>query len=213
MLPYDAEALLALYSRYLRELWPITALLPLLTLSVIPAAAFGARYGGRVAGALLASGWLWVGLVFQFNYFARINFAAPPYAGLFVLQGVLLIWQGPIRQRLGLRLRTDLAGWLGILIGLFALLIYPLLDYLAGQPASNLRLAGLAPGPTALFTLAVLLHSAGHIPLHLLAIPVAWSSIAGFSGWVLGMPGDLVMPLPAILALAAALIRNRRESG
>ncbi len=213
MLPYNAEALLALYTRYLHELWPITALLPLLTLCVIPAAAFGAHYGGRIAGALLASGWLWVGFVFQFDYFARINFAAPTYAGLFVLQGVILIWQGPIRQRLGMRLRTDLAGWLGILVGLFALLIYPLLDYLAGQPASGLRLVGLAPGPTALFTLAVLLHSAGPIPLHLLAIPVVWASIAGFSGWVLGMPGDLVMPLPAILALAAALMRNRNESG
>jgi hypothetical protein len=58
----------------------------------------------------------------------------------------------------------------------------------------------------------VLLHSAGHIPLQLLAIPIVWSSIAGFSGWVLGMPGDPVMPLPAILALAAACnMRVRRR--
>jgi len=84
-------------------------------------------------------------------------------------------------------------------------------DSESGEPPTGW--VGLAPGPTALFTLALLLHGTRHIPLHLLAIPVVWALIAGFSGWVLDMPGDLVMPLPAILALAAALIRNRRESG
>jgi hypothetical protein len=44
-----------------------------------------------------------------------------------------------------------------------------------------------------------------------LAVPLVWSLIAAFSGWVLGLTADLsALPLAAI-ALGAAWWKNRRH--
>ena len=139
------------------------------------------------------------------------NFAAPLYRGLFVLQGILLAWHGAWRGRLALRRRRDVPGWTGAALVLLALVGYPLSDVLAGHPLEALRLPGLAPGPTALFTLGLLLQATTPAPLQLFVIPVAWSLIAGFSGWVLGIVADLLLPLAAVAALAAALWRRRHS--
>ena len=211
MLPYTAEVLFALYARYLGELWPASITLMLLTAAVLFLAWRAEPLAGRLAGGLLALGWLWVGAVFHLHYFATINFAAPLYAGLFVLQGLLLVWYGPLRGRLVMRLRSDGPGWFGSLVVLFAALGYPLLDLLSGHPLDWPRLVGLAAGPTALFTLGMLLHSVGPTPLPLLAVPVIWSLVAAYSGWVLGLAADLAALPLAIIALGTAWRNDRRH--
>ena len=211
MLPYTAEVLFALHARYLGELWPAAVALCALTLAVLCIAWRGRPGGGRLAGGLLALGWLWVGAVFHLHYFAAVNFAAPLYAGLFILQGLLLVWYGPVRGRLAMRRGTDGPGWIGTIVVLLAILGYPLLDVVSGYPIEWPRLVGLAAGPTALYTLGLLLHTTGRTPLPLLAVPTTWSLVAGFSGWVLGLPADLGLAPLAAIALGAAWWKNRRH--
>lgn len=209
MLPYTAEVLLSLYGRYLGELWPVALPLLLLTLALVPLAVLYGPRSGRLAGVVLAAGWLWTGAVFHLQYFATINFAAPLYGGLFVLQGLLLAWQGVVRGRLALAFGGGGASWSGLGLLLLAALGYPLADYLGGH-GGGLRLAGLAPGPTALFTLGALLLVAGRVPLHLLVLPLAWCLMAGFNGWVLGLAADLALPPLALAAVVMAVVKNRR---
>lgn len=209
MLPYSAEVLFALHARYLQELWPIALPVAILTLGTPALALNRAPDGGRIAAGLLALAWLWVGLVFQLHYFAVINFAAPVYAGLFVAQSLLLFWWGPLRDRLRLAFRQDGRGRVGSLILIYAVIVYPLLDRVGENADGAVRLAGLAPGPTALFTIGLLLHARDRAPLPLLAIPLAWSLVAGFSGWVLGLPADLLAPVPAVFGVAAAVWYGR----
>ncbi|MDZ7753356.1 MAG: DUF6064 family protein [Gammaproteobacteria bacterium] len=211
-MPYTAEVLYALHARHLRELWPLAVPLFLLTLAVLVPVMRGAtRYGRPVAtvvAVVLAAGWLWTGMVFHFHYFATINFAAPAYAGLFVLQAALLLWQGVARRRPTMAFRGDGAGWTGVALLIYGVVGYPLVDYLAA--AEGLRLVGLAPGPTTAFTLGLLLQATGRIPLHLLLVPVAWCVVAGASGLPLGIPADVLL-LPAALAtVVAAPWHNRR---
>ncbi len=59
-------------------------------------------------------------------------------------------------------------------------------------------LVGLAPVPTTLYTLGILLLIEGRTPWHLLVIPVVWSLIDGATAWVLGIPEDLVLPAAGI---------------
>lgn len=210
MLPYGIEVLFALHARHLREQWPFAVLLVLATLAVLALAGGRGPRGGRAAGALLAAGWLWVGAVFHLRYFATINFAAPVYGGLFILQGALLLWQGPVRGRLALAFRPDATGWLGMALVAYAVAGYPLVDQLTGDPGGGLRLAGLAPGPTAVFTLGVLLQCPRPVPLLPMAIPLLWTAVAAYGGWVLALPADLVLPALGAAALAGAVARNRR---
>lgn len=167
-------------------------------------------HGGRVIGGLLALGWLWVGAVFHGHYFATLNFAAPVYGTLFMLQAGLLCWYGPIRGRLRLRLRFDVPGWVGILVLLYGLVGYPLLDALDGRALHGPRLAGIAAGPTVALTIGLLLQNGARTPLPLLLIPGIWSLVAGFSGWVLDLKADLLLPLAATAAVTSAMWHNRR---
>ena len=73
------------------------------------------------------------------------------------------------------------------------------------------RVVGLAPGPTAVFTLGMLLLCAGRTPLHLAVLPLLWTLIAGATAWVLAIPQDLPLPVAGIGAFALMLWKNRRE--
>ena len=210
MLPYDAEALFALYSGYLQDSWLFALPLLILTLSMLVWILRGGSAVGRIVAGVLALGWLWVGLVFHGFYFVDLNFAAPLYAGLFVLQGLLLLWQSAARGRLAFVYRKDIVGWVGGFLLLYALIGYPLFDYLNGH-AEGVRLAGLAAGPTALLTIGLLLHTIAPTPLHLFVIPVIWTLVAGFSGWVLGLWTDLLMPLAAMVLLPTLIWKHRLQ--
>jgi hypothetical protein len=64
------------------------------------------------------------------------------------------------------------------------------------------------PGPTALFTLGLLLLAEGRGRLHLAILPLAWAAVAGFEGWVLGLLHDLAV---AGLGLAGFVLLARKR--
>ena len=211
MLPFDAESLFALHTRFWQETWPITAPILLAHLLALWLALRGSR-DGRVPIALLALGWIWLAGAWLFRYLATLDFSAPLYALLFALQGVLLIVHGPIRGRLAMSFEPGAAQVTGLAILAFAAIGYPLLDLGFDADAFGVRLVGAAATPTALFCLGLLLSASPRIPMHLFVLPVLWSLIAGFRGWVLDLPADLLAPGIAAVALTAALRHNRRQS-
>ena len=211
MLPFTAEVLFSLHGRYLSAQWLPIGVVLIVTLAAVLAVALCRAQRGRLSGGLLAIGWLWVGAVFHLQYFATLNFAAPVYGGMFLLQAALLAWQGPVRSRLPMCRRQDAVGRAGLLIALYALAIYPLLDLSDAGTIDTLRLAGTAPGPTALLTLGLLLQLQRPVPLYLLVVPVAWALVAGFSGWVLGLTADLLLPVSAVAGLGVTLWHRHRQ--
>ena len=68
-----------------------------------------------------------------------------------------------------------------------------------------------APGPTAVFTLGVLLPAEGRTPLHLTALPVLWSLIAGVTAWELAVVEDVALPLIGLGTLALIVWKNQRR--
>ena len=170
------------------------------------------RGSGRAIGALLAVAWLWTGYGYHYLHFATINFVAPLYAGLFVLQGLLLLWTGLIRGSLAVRFRAGLFGWAGLALALAALAAGPLADWLFAQDWRSVRVVGLAPAPTTVFTLGLLLLSQGRTPLHLSVIPFLWTLIAGATGWILAIPQDLVLPAAGLGGFALMVWKKRRQT-
>ena len=69
---------------------------------------------------------------------------------------------------------------------------------------------GVAPNPTTIFPLGMLLLIARRVPLHLLVIPVLWSLIGGATAWLLNVPGDLALPLAGVSTVWLVLWKNRR---
>lgn len=210
MLPFTADVLFSSFEPYYGALWPLPILAPGLALALVLLTLRPVRHGDRAIGLLLALAWVWLGAGYFMAYFAAIDFAAPGYGLLFVLEGLLLAWAGVIRGRLAFRFTGDLFGWGGLVLALAAALAAPLGDALMGHGWGSARVVGLAPGPTAVFTLGMLLLEAGRTPLHLAVIPLLWTLVAGATAWIVGIPQDLALPVAGTGAAALILWKNRR---
>jgi hypothetical protein len=208
MLPFTADILFSSVAQYNRALWPLPPVALLLGLGVVLLTLRPVRNGNRLIGALLAASWLWIGIGWHMLHFARLDFAAPLYGALFVVQGVLLLWP-VIRGRPAFRYRGGPIGWVGIALAMLAL-AWPLVDRLAGLGWQSERVVGLAPTPTTVLTLALLLLVAGRTPWRLAIIPLLWTLIAGATAWILWIPQDLVLPAVGVCAAGLLLRKNRR---
>jgi Family of unknown function (DUF6064) len=208
MLPFTADVLFSDFAQYNRALWPLPALAPALCLAAILLPLRPMPGVDRTIAALLAAAWLWVGIGYHILQFASLNFVAPVYGALFVLEGLLLAWSGVLRNDLAFRFRAEPLGWCGLVLAIAGTLAWPLADGLIWGWRSA-RLAGLAPGPTALLTLGLLLLNTHRTPVRLAIVPLLWTLVSGLTAWVLGVTQDLLMPVAGIAGFCLILWKNR----
>ena len=211
MLSFDAEVLSALFAEINQSLWPWQIACVAAALAALWLAVLRHRWAGRGIGAILAGAWLVCGLVFHLTYFADIGFTAPAYGALFLAQAALLAWSLGVRGRTAFAFRPGVAAWAGGLAITYALVAMPLIAILGGDLETT-RVVALAPGPTAVFTLGLLMLATARIPVHLLLLPCLWCLIAGATGWSLGIAEDLALPVLGPVLLALAIRHNRRAA-
>jgi hypothetical protein len=181
-------------------LWP----LHLLTLAaglIIILIARRSGTGARWLALILAMLWIFVGWSFLWNRYATINWAAAYVAPAFAVEGVLLLVIGSLHGGLAFDRRGP-AGWTGYLILGFALAGAPLLAPLQGRGWASSEVFGIAPDPTAMATLGVLLLAHGRLLPLLLPIPVLWCFLSGLTLQTMGEPQ--AWALYGVLALVVA---------
>ena len=212
MFPYDAEVLTQVYTQYNTAIWPAQPAALLLALAVFWLAAaplhnMAGRGGARPVGAVLAAAWLWCGLVFFRGSMAPLDFMAPVYAWTFAAQAALLAW-ALLWRGLPMVFRPDGRGIGGLALAAFALFGLPLISGLGDAGFAAARLVGVAPGPTALFTLGLLLLAEGRARWLLMLLPLAWCAVAGVTAWALNIPEAWPLPVLGVVALGLALQRR-----
>ena len=197
-----------LFELHNAALWPLQPLLlmvsAVLLVSVqrttVPSAVPSAVL--RAALALLALAWAGLAWFFLWQRFAPIHWPAPGYAIAFAVQAAaLLVLAG--RADLGVvadgrRRRAGLAlGWVA--------LGYPLVAPLFGRPWAQAEVIALAPDPTVVATLAVLLLAESRAGF---TAALAATLRAGASAWLLLSAATLfTMASPqGALPLAAAML-------
>lgn len=198
-----------LFELYNREIWPAQILTLGAGVAILPLLRRGGAGPGRVIAATLAGCWLWVAWGFHFQRYATINWAATYFAAAFAVEALLLIWTGVLRGRLHFAAPESAAGRAGLGVALFALVVQPLLGPLAGRDWAQAEIFGVAPDPTALATLGILLLAANRVHWPLLLIPASWSAVTGATLWAMGAPDAPVMPLGALLVLSLAVRKTR----
>lgn len=212
MLPFTADILFSSFEQYNRSVWPLPPLACLLALAALLLTLRPLPFGDRLIAIGLAAGWLWTGIHFQILYFARFDFVAPAYGGLFIVEGLLLIRAGLLRRPADFRFRPDLSGWIGLVLAVVAIAVLPLVDGLAGDGWQSVRVVGLAPGPTAVLTLGLLLLGERRAPVHLAVIPLLWTLVAGATAWILWIPQDLALPIIGVASFGLLVWKTRRRS-
>jgi hypothetical protein len=165
---------------------------------------------------VLAMLWIFVGWAFLWNRYAAINWAIVYVAPLFALEALLLAIAA-VQGGLAFDKR-DVASRAGWLVVVLAIAVYPFLPWIFGHSWTAMEAFGIAPDPTALATLGLLLTASGWFRLLLLPIPLLWLLLSGLTlrtmgdpqGWIpLAAAGTTVVLLAIRLARAPPTIRVR----
>ena len=195
-----------LFELYNAEVWP----LQLVTLALGVAIAFlvwrPRPCGGRAIAAILAALWLFVAWAYLLERYDTINWAARYFAIAFILQAALLTWTGVIRNQFTFGAR-DLVAKIGLALLFYALAIHPLIAPLTGRPITQAEIFGLAPDPTAIGAIGILL-AAERPSLHLLAVPFLWCMLSGLTLWTMESPEAPIGPLLGALGVALGLRKS-----
>jgi hypothetical protein len=168
----------------------------------------------RGATTLMALAWLWVAWAFFWQRFASINTAAEVFAWMFLGQALGLVG---LALSPGLRWASVRHGrvWVGWALGVWALIGHPTLAWVFGRPGTQAEWFGLAPDPTAIGALALLLLLDAPSPMPrvlwraLWILPLVWCAITGLTLWTLGEAQAWVVLALAGVALGAVALGRR----
>ncbi|HQS58063.1 MAG: hypothetical protein B7Y56_03850 [Gallionellales bacterium 35-53-114] len=213
LLLFSPSTYYRLFELYNIEWWPLQIFALALGMIVLLLLRNGSDQARKAIAVILALCWLWLAWAYHWQRYASINWAASYYAAAFALEALLLLWLGVIRQPPGMAEARNKSGRSGMVLFVFALLAYPLLALLPGRSWTQAELFGMAPDPTALATLAIILLGSVRPAWWLLPIPVMWCLISGATLWAMASPDFWLPPLAALLASAMAISSARKFSG
>ncbi len=192
-MPFTIEQFFEVFARYNQAIfpWQIIAVLA----GVLAVVLLWQNTRQATAGVLvvLAAMWLVNAIGYHWLHFAPINPVARLFAVVFVAQALLLVWAAMARPGLRLTPGRGLASILGLACIGFAILVYPALGWLAGHRYPAVPMFGVAPCPTTIFTVGVLVQGQWREVRWLLVIPGLWAAIGGSAGVLLGVPQDMVL--------------------
>jgi hypothetical protein len=198
---------------YNAAVWPAQVVTAGLGLTILAFLGRASAVRGRLIAAILAGCWLFVAIAFHAHRYTTINWAAVYFAWGFGLEAALLIWTGIVRGRLAFGRRADRASRAGLGIFLFALAVLPMAGPLLRHGWRQAEVFGVAPDPTAVATLGILLLASGPGSRVLIVIPAIWCAISGATLLAMKAPDAWIAPLAALvvvsLAISKALARRR----
>ena len=208
-MPFTPEQFFGVFAEYNRTMsWMMLAL----WVAALVAAAAAFRDGVRASRLLtwyLAALWLWNAVAYHALLFTRINPPAWLFAGLFVLQAILLTLAAT-QDRLAYFETREWRQQVGTMLVVYAL-FYPLLNITIGHGYPAAPTFGV-PCPTAILTLGLLLTTRGPARTRLLIIPVIWGFIAASAALQLGVWADYLLVAAAVLGAVDVISTMVRRS-
>ena len=198
-----------LFELHTEAWWPAQAIVSVLAALLL--VGLWRRHGPtlRVGVFAAAVAWVFVAWAFLWQRYAPINWAASGFAWGFVVQGLGLLALSSRSAVHATPSRERRAGGLALL--LWALVAHPALGLLFGRPWAQAEVIGLAPDPTAIATLGLLLCVSGEpraLQGVLVAGALAWLTVSAATLATMGS-AQAAVPVVAALLAGAALWRAR----
>lgn len=154
----------------------------------------------RIIWLTMALLWSWIAWAFLWRRYSTINWAAVYLVPLFALEALLLIRESLSGRKAGNQLagRTRATGWLLLSLGIA---FYPAMAPLLGRGWEQAEVFGMAPDPTAIATLGLVLLVPSRRSGWLMVVPVVWCLISGLTLWAMESPEAWVPPAAAVLSV------------
>ena len=193
-----------LIERHNAAVWPGQILTLGLALVMVGLSRRPAAMRGRLVAGILAALWAWVAWAFVWRRYATINWAASYLALLLAIQVLVVVWTGVAREGMRFGWRRDAAGILGLALFAGALVLYPALAPALGRGWRQAEVFGVAPDPTVIATLGMLLMGSEPPRWGLLVVPVLWCLVSGATMLAMGSPEAWVLLSAPLAAVGAA---------
>ncbi len=202
----NQDELLKFFVQYNLDVWPAQIVGYLLCGVILLAVARRFRYSDQTIAAILAFIWLWLGIRF-FIPSAVAGWSFYFFALLFVIEGVLFA-VGATRPYLSFRFGRDPYSLTGLVLIVYAAVIYPLIGYAVGHVYPLSLTLGVFPCPTTIFTLGLLLCTPGKVPWYLLIAPGLFA-LTGATSPAFGIVEDAGLFISGLIAIPLLLYRDR----
>lgn len=198
--PFTAEQFFAVFAAYNAAIWPLQIVAyGLGVVATFACLSLRGPLSNWVILTVLTVMWAFNGIGYHFLFFAEINPIAKAFAGIFLLQSILFAVSVMVPNALRFEVGLNSRSAAGLSFIVYALLIYELLGIWAGHGLMAGPMFGVAPCPTTIFTIGMLLMARGRWVVWLSIIPILWS-LAGLAAAVqLGVPEDLGLPVAALV--------------
>lgn len=207
-MPFTAEQFLNVFKNYNTAVFPAQIIFIILACSTITLLFYDKSSFHRIICAVLSFFWLWIGVVYHIIFFTSINKAAYGFGILFIIQALLFLFYGVIKEEIQFNLRRDWIGAVGWTLIIYSLLIYPALGFIQGHGYPYQPTFGL-PCPTTIFTFGLLVFTSPKTRMFIYVIPFLWS-LLGFSAVVnLGILEDTGLLIAALTSTSLMIYQKR----
>lgn len=220
-MPFSRSDFFAVFVHYNAALWPTQVLACAAALLCVYLLVRRSPITDRAILVVLAAMWAVNGIGYHGLFFSAINPAAFLFAAFFVVEAACLAVFAVRGTEANFAMRRDGRTAAGLLLIVFAILLYPLWGMAAGHRYPAMPMLGTAPCPTTIFTIGLLLLGRWAVVCWLLPIPLLWSAIGGTAAFMLGVPQDLGLVAAGMIAVVFALgsmgdlpfVRHGKEPG
>ena len=198
-LPFTPEQFFNLIEKYNLTIAPFQIIILLLGIICLILLHTKSSAKDKLIGTYLGLLWIWIGIAYHLIFFTIINKAAYIFGGLFILQGLLILFTSLFKNRLIFTFTFKTKDYFGYFFILYGLIIYPIISYLVEGSCERTIVMGL-PCPSTIFTFGFFLLTSNKFPKYLLIIPTLWA-IVGLSAAInIGVTQDLMIIIAAITA-------------
>jgi hypothetical protein len=205
---FSSQTYYRLIELYNTAIWPLQLLTFVSGIALLLLVWRRPAWHGKAIGLILCLSWLWVAWAFHWQRFANIHWVASYFALVFIIQALLFVWVGAIKNGLivdPINTKIHLTG-VGLLA--FSIFIQPFTMMVTGHKWQQAELFGVVPDPTVVASIGVLLLT--NITKHwwLMIIPVMWCATSAATLWVLESVNALVMLIAGLAAISAFLVSS-----
>jgi hypothetical protein len=200
-MPISVAQFFDLFGEYNLAIWPAQVVAYAVGLAIVALITSKAVSASRIALVLLGLLWLWNGVAYHWVAFAAINPAAYGFAAIFIVGGAIFIVEGAARRRVVFCFRRDWSTIAGVALVTYALVGYSALGFILAHAWPKAPVFGVAPCPTVIFTLGVLLLSITRLPSRLVAAPLLWALVGSSATFLFGVLEDIGLAVAGITLL------------
>jgi hypothetical protein len=198
-IPFTTDQFFGVFRDYNTAVWPLQVVLLLAAIFALAVIWRRRAWSGVAVSATLSILWAWLALGYHLAFFARINPLAYGFAAVSLLGAGLFLWFGVVRRQLEYTLERGARTLVGLVLVVFALVIYPVWSTAAGHPYPELPTFGL-PCPTTIFTIGLLVLARGPRTRAVVIVPLLWSLVGSQAAFWLDVKPDQGLVAAALIA-------------